>query len=63
MARSSSTFAKRQREQERRERGEAKLVRRAERKDIDRPNTAGDGEDPDLAGIVPGPQPIREEDF
>lgn len=49
---------KRNREQARREKHQAKAERRAQRA-VERQNRpAGDeGEDPDLAGIIPGPQP------
>jgi hypothetical protein len=53
---------KRNREQARRERAKAKETRRIERANErkDRPSHAPD-EDPDIAGIVPGPQPPRED--
>ncbi len=59
------TFLKREREKARRERQAKKTARRAEaaaRKAAgpDRPDAA-DGEDPDIAGIRPGPQPPPEE--
>lgn len=49
---------KRNREQARREKAQAKNERRAQRaaERANRPDS-GDGEDPDIAGIVPGPQP------
>jgi hypothetical protein len=56
------TMQKRARERARQERAQEKAQRRAEaklRKD-DRP--AAPGEDPDIAGIVPGPQP-RQWDY
>ena len=59
---SSTTFQKRQKERARldkqREKSEKKKVRR------DQPSargTAEPGVDPDIAHIVPGPQPIPEE--
>lgn len=55
---SNATFNKRQKERQRQERQRDKEVKREERKreKADRPK--GDpGEDPDIAGIVPGPQP------
>ncbi len=60
---SNATFKKRQREQELRARKEAKLVERAKRREMrkSRPETGNDEDDPDLAGIVPGPQPVLEE--
>jgi hypothetical protein len=56
------TINKRNREQTRRDRARAKEERRIERANLrrDRPEPL-DGEDPDIAGIVPGPQrPIEE---
>lgn len=54
-----ATFAKRQKEIARQERAREKAAKRVERKEakgkIDR--TAVDV-DPDIAGIVPGPQPL-----
>jgi hypothetical protein len=44
----------RARQEKQREKSATKLERRKEK---DRPNDAAPGEDPDLAGIVPGPQP------
>ncbi|MDP2317031.1 MAG: hypothetical protein Q8P41_29330 [Pseudomonadota bacterium] len=45
------------------ERARDKEARRVERKDTKEKRTLGpDGEDPDIAGIVPGPQPIPDED-
>lgn len=58
---SSTTFQKRQKERARldkqRDKSEKKRQRRAE------PNTrvVTPGVDPDIAGIIPGPQPIAEE--
>jgi hypothetical protein len=53
---------KRNREQARREKNKAKQERREERAEErkNRPEVAP-GEDPDIAGIVPGPQPPRED--
>ncbi len=53
---------KRAKELARKERQQEKAAKREERKreKADRPPTA-EGEDPDIAGIVPGPQPIPEE--
>ena len=57
--RGRATFAKRQKEIARQERAREKAQKRAERKEtkpkIDR---AGAEVDPDIAGIVPGPQPL-----
>ena len=57
-----SSFSKRQKEKERQDRAKEKLARRDERKreKATRPDHA-EGEDPDIAGIVPGPQPLAEE--
>jgi hypothetical protein len=53
----SSTIRKRQREQARYDRRQEKETRRAERKaDKPLPPHSNDQTDPDLAGIVPGPQ-------
>ena len=50
---------KRNREHAQRERQQEKAQRRAQ-KAVEKKNKTdlGDGEDPDIAGIVPGPQPI-----
>ena len=57
--RGRATFAKRQKEIARQERARDKNSKRVERKDtrvkVDR---TGLEEDPDIAGIVPGPQPL-----
>jgi hypothetical protein len=54
---------KRQREIMLQERQREKAAKRAERRDKDEtPGADANGEDPDLAGIVPGPQPIQEGD-
>jgi hypothetical protein len=57
------SLKKRQRELARKEQRTEKAAKRAERKavrDQRDPNAPG-AEDPDLAGIVPGPQPPSEE--
>ena len=56
------SITKRNREQARRERNVEKAARLAQRANErrDRP-TPADGTDPDLAGIVPGPQPPPED--
>lgn len=58
---SNPSFQKRQKERQRQEKQRAKAVDREKRKreSGDRPGTPG--EDPDIAGIVPGPQPVLEE--
>ncbi|HXV59610.1 MAG TPA: hypothetical protein VEK15_02865 [Vicinamibacteria bacterium] len=55
--RSRQTFIKRQKERARQEKQRLKAERRAQRK-AERTKPESDyGEDPDIAGIVPGPQP------
>ncbi len=65
MSNRSATFAKRQREQNLKDKARQREERRVERKTKkeDGPPTE-DGVDPDLAGIVAGPQPrdVEEED-
>lgn len=61
MARGRSTHAKREREQQRLERSRAKAERRATRLEHVPDRPVAPGEDPDIAGIVPGPQPVRED--
>jgi len=57
-----TSFAKRQKEIARQERAREKAAKRVERKetkDKEGPRAAGGAEvDPDIAGIVPGPQPL-----
>ena len=57
--RSRQTFLKRQKELHRQDRQRAKGEKRAQRRaeDKERPRFAS-VEDPDIAGIVPGPQPL-----
>ena len=56
------SVAKRQKERDRKEYQKNKAEKRKQRKEQagDRPAVAP-GEDPDIAGIKPGPQPIPEE--
>jgi hypothetical protein len=56
-AKSSPTFQKRQKEMARQQRQQEKAAARAAKKDDKGAPKGEDGEDPDLAGIVPGPQP------
>jgi hypothetical protein len=60
--RSRPSQEKRNRERARQERQKVKLERRLEAK-LTRSSAArqAGGEDPDIAGIVPGPQPPRED--
>ena len=55
---SKATQGKRDRERSQREKQEEKKEKRAQRKEMkkDRKDTGADDYDPDLAGIVPGPQ-------
>jgi hypothetical protein len=57
-----TTPAKRQKEKDRQDRQRDKEKRR-EQKRLERANATrpAGGEDPDIAGIVPGPQPPRED--
>lgn len=59
---SGQTFQKREKEKARIERQREKESRRLESKErkADQPATFG-GEDPDIAGIRPGPQPLPEQ--
>jgi hypothetical protein len=56
----TTTFAKRSKEKMRQEKQSAKALDRQQRKLV-RQNAPPrlPGEDPDLAGIVPGPQPLE----
>lgn len=60
----STTFQKREKEARRRDKAKEKEARREERK-ADKGNRGDvpEGVDPDIAGIVPGPQPIPEDDW
>ena len=55
--------SKRQKEKERQEHQREKDARRAERRKekAERPKRLPGEPDPDIAGIVPGPQPLPEE--
>ncbi len=54
----SETFLKREKERARDRKQKEKAARRLERKDAkSRRDPSPQGEDPDLAGIQPGPQP------
>lgn len=58
--RSRPTFQKRQKELARQQRQQDKRTRRLEAKDRG-PRELQPGEDPDIAGIRPGPQPLPED--
>jgi hypothetical protein len=62
--RSRSTFKKRQKEMARQQRQQDKLARRLERSKARQENPAAQSsdEDPDIAGIRPGPQPPLEDE-
>ena len=57
---SRTSVTKRQKEQARQQRRQSKVMKREQRaaeKTERPPGAAIEGEDPDIAGIVPGPQP------
>jgi hypothetical protein len=60
---SNSTFQKRQKEKARIDRQREKEAKRKQRRD-ERPErvASAPGVDPDIAGIIPGPQPIVEDE-
>jgi hypothetical protein len=63
MATSRGPFAKRQKELARREKQKEKQARRLEAKERPADGEAlPEGEDPDIAGIQLGPQPLPDED-
>jgi len=53
-----ATFAKRQKEIARQERAREKAAKRVERKETKVKPLRSPEDDPDIAGIVPGPQPL-----
>jgi hypothetical protein len=58
------TFTKRQKSRDRQERQREKAAKRSQKRQEEAgrpPGTVVDGVDPDIAGIVPGPQPVLEE--
>ena len=59
----SPSFMKRQKERARQEKKRDKARKKEQRKaqKDTRPDNVPPGEDPDIAGIVPGPQPLPEE--
>jgi hypothetical protein len=56
--RGRATFAKRQKEIARQERAREKAAKRVERKETKVKPDRLASDDPDIAGIVPGPQPL-----
>lgn len=60
---SSTTFQKRQKERARLDKQKEKDALRKQRREDKPVRQAGaDGVDPDIAGIIPGPQPIQDDD-
>jgi hypothetical protein len=60
---SNTTFQKRQKERNRQDKQKEKDAARKQRRDEKVPRAAAvNGVDPDIAGIIPGPQPIPDED-
>ena len=57
---SNPSVSKRQKEKNRQDKAREKVAKRQQRRP-DRPDRPEGGEDPDIAGIVPGPQPLPEE--
>lgn len=58
----STSVSKRNKEKQRQERQDAKRMKRQQRRDQREPTTVVEpGVDPDIAGIVPGPQPQEPE--
>jgi hypothetical protein len=60
---SRPTQNKRARERARQEKQQQKAARRLDKARRAEKPAAADGEDPDIAGIIPGPQPSPWEDF
>ena len=58
--RSRPTLLKREREKARIEKQKAKEARRADRSQRPAQRSSGDGVDPDIAHIQPGPQPLAD---
>ena len=56
------SILKRQKELARRAKQKEKAERKAQRQSQQRKPGAPEGEDPDIAGIVPGPQPVSDDD-
>jgi hypothetical protein len=62
MGKPQSTFQKRAREQKNADRKSDKARRKAERAEAAAEREVEDGVDPDLLGIVAGPQPLPDTD-
>ena len=56
------SVTKRQKERNRQEKAREKDVKRKIRQE-NKPDRPANGEDPDIAGIIPGPQPVLEENL
>jgi hypothetical protein len=59
--RSKTTFQKREREKDKRQKQKDKEARRLETRGKTRTEPVNGNEDPDIAGIKPGPQPLPEQ--
>ena len=61
-AKNKATFTKRERERQRQQQRQEKATKRQQRQaeKRERPPVESGGEDPDIAGIIPGPQPVQE---
>ena len=58
---SNTSFQKRQKESNRQDKQKGKIAERKQRREERPPRADGTpGVDPDIAGIIPGPQPILE---
>jgi hypothetical protein len=57
MTNRNAMFAKRQREMKQQEKAREKERRKTERAKVKEGEAGAEGVDPDIAGIVPGPQP------
>ena len=57
------TTGKRAREKARQDHQREKMERKKRRQETKVPVPRIPGEDPDIAGIVPGPQPVEDPDF
>lgn len=60
---SNPSINKRQKEKNRQDKQREKMLRKQQRSKLERPRTDASGTpiDPDIAGIVPGPQPPLED--
>jgi len=62
MAKSRPSVQKRRNEATKMEKKQAKAARKAQREANREARDTADGVDPDIAGIIPGPQPIPDMD-